>query len=222
MTKTNYILAAALCVATAIALVATLGTRARSRDASYSSGQLAEEMRSLADAQAAMLARLERLESGGTSGIAPGSPAGGSGIHDANPAGVAPNQGASSGRSEDAIRAQDLAFRGEPVAGKWSLESERSIYAALDPAALARMKLEPPSEVEASCRSRTCKVELQFLDDTAADQTSVHMLQAIATTLPSAQVFYKPGPGGATSMLVYAQTAGGSGAIQGANRGPGR
>lgn len=163
----------------------------------------------LADQQAAMAARLDRLEGGRSapagatrSGAfaAPGTAAQLRGRTNGAPVG----QGDVAARTADAMRKLDNDLVSEPVNAFWATNTEGRIDRLLDDRALAKLDLPAPVSMASTCHSKTCRIDLLFDDPADAQQTSLHLFEEIANTLPRADSFYQPGPNGTTKMVIYA------------------
>ncbi|HEY0660452.1 MAG TPA: hypothetical protein VGD21_03890 [Lysobacter sp.] len=94
---------------------------------------------------------------------------------------------------------------GEAVSPAWASFNERQVRVALAESQLAVAGLEPPLRQRVQCRSTLCRIELSLLEGEAAQQTPLHLLQAIAANLDDAQVFEQPRGDGTVEVVIYAR-----------------
>jgi hypothetical protein len=94
---------------------------------------------------------------------------------------------------------------GEAVSPSWASFNEHQVRDALAESQLAAAGLEPPLRQHVQCRSTLCRIELSLLEGEAAQQTPLHLLQAIAANLDNAQVFEQPRGDGTVEVVIYAR-----------------
>ncbi len=175
---------------------------------SSSEAAMLQSIERLAEGQAQVLARLERLERYGA------------GRHTVRPleggqlpknrllaSGLRAGQDNVPGAPQEpdhGIRAQESRFVAETLAPAWGTRNEARINAFLDKPNLERMKTTVPSQVSARCHSQTCRISMVFKVDDFPDATLLNLLQSIADELPGAATFHVPRPDGSVEVLVFA------------------
>lgn len=181
-------------------------------DASFGNAMQPATYDQILKTQAEILSRLDRLESAIPSSRDTRSPA----VLGGRAVGMKGN-GKSMTAAEIAasqasiMHSLDNKLVDEPLSAAWASKTERAISSALSANMLSKEQATPPTSVQSTCRSQTCRISMDFSDGLQADFTKGIFLQGIAEKLPSAQIFLQERADGSVSYVIYAQTGGSAG-----------
>jgi len=98
----------------------------------------------------------------------------------------------------------DTKFMSEPVTPRWAAAQENMIATALSAETLAAAKIPAPTSHEATCRSSTCRIKLNYKSQADLQLGQLNLLGAISGTLPQAIMGEVLGEDGSTQLVVYA------------------
>ena len=175
---------------------------------SASEAAMLQSLDRLADGQAQLLARLEKLESvsGGRRTARPVSAGRGAGNQfSAQDQSGVQNQVPSAQQARgNEILTHESRFVAETLTPAWATRNEGRINAFLSKANLSRMKTTAPSRVSSRCHSPICRISMVFEVDDFPDGTLLNLYQSIADELPDAAIFHVPRPDGSVEVLVFA------------------
>lgn len=117
---------------------------------------------------------------------------------------LGPGQRAGAPSIEDVKRELENRLLAEDVSPSWARFNEEQVESLLDPAQLSAEGLEPPLFHAVECRSSLCRVDLLASDQDAMEMTQLRVIQGIAGSLGTAQLFYEPNLDGTVKLVIYA------------------
>lgn len=198
-----------LVVAAALAVWTTWSHRAGGFSGLTSGTSTSDGYQALLDAQSAQNARLDRLEAmlGKLAikvGVADSDAA--ARRHaiakgEADTANINPEQ--MQARQDQEMRKVDAAFAAEPISRKWSARNEKMIESAFSTDSLAAKGAPKPRLYDAQCRSKTCRIEMVYATEAAADEGQLFLLSDIGGALGESRPFERTLPDGSVQLIMY-------------------
>ncbi len=104
---------------------------------------------------------------------------------------------------QERLRHVDAAFAAEPVSRKWSARNEKLIDSAFSMDSLAAKGAPKPRLYDAQCRSKTCRIEMVYANEAAAEEGQLFLLSDIGGTLGQSRPFQRILPDGSVQLIMY-------------------
>lgn len=111
------------------------------------------------------------------------------------------------GEFEKALRAAEDQFHSETVTSGWATRNEKSIADAFAADNLAYKNAPTPRLHQATCRSKSCRIEMVYANEAAAEEGMAFLLSDIGGTFGRSRPFQRQLADGSVQLVVFASAA---------------